>query len=151
MRNFRQIDFGSDDYRKTCQLRNEVLRVPLGLSLLDEDLAGETDMLHFGLFDDDGTLLACVIAAPISARVAKLRQMAVSPDHQGKGLGRFVIQELEQRLVSRGFRELVLHARAAAQGFYERLGYAAAGAGFIEVGIPHVEMRKALETGDLTS
>lgn len=146
MSSFRQITHGSDDYQQACRLRNEVLRIPLGLLLLDEDLAGEKDMLHFGLFDDDGTLLACVIAVPFSGTVVKLRQMAVSPRLQGKGVGREVMQELERQLVSRGFREFTLHARVAVQGFYERLGYTVAGEEFIEVGIPHVEMRKRLET-----
>ena len=41
-------------------------------------------------------------------------------------------------------REVTLHARANVVGFYERLGYSAQGDPFLEVGIPHRHMRRAL-------
>jgi predicted GNAT family N-acyltransferase len=43
-----------------------------------------------------------------------------------------------------GGREIMMHARKTAIGFYEKLGYTAEGDEFSEVGIPHVEMRKSL-------
>jgi len=141
---FRQIAYGSDEYGLACRLRDEVLRKPLGLSLDQENLAAEAAMLRFGLFDHDEGLVACVIAVPLSPTTAKIRQMAVHPNHQGQGMGRVVMGALEQALLSRGFRELVLHARAAVQGFYLALGYTVTGPGFVEVGIPHVPMAKTL-------
>ncbi len=141
---FRQIEYGSADYDLTYQLREEVLRKPLGLSLHQEDLAAEQTMLHFGLFHENGGLLACVIAVPLSPTKAKIRQMAVQPSHQGQGMGRQVIEALEWELLSRGFCEVELHARAAVQGFYRSLGYTVTGQEFVEVGIPHVPMAKTL-------
>jgi predicted GNAT family N-acyltransferase len=44
----------------------------------------------------------------------------------------------------RGFRELVMHARMTAVGFYKRQGYQFSGPEFEEVTIPHVRMYKAL-------
>jgi len=43
-----------------------------------------------------------------------------------------------------GGKEVMMHARKTAMGFYEKLGYAAVGDEFSEVGIPHVEMKKNL-------
>ena len=34
---FREVAFGSDDYRRECVLRQLVLRAPLGLDLFAED------------------------------------------------------------------------------------------------------------------
>ena len=65
--NFRQITYGSQEYERAWALREEGLRAPLGLSLRDENLAPEKNQLHFGLFEPDGTLVACVIAVPLAA------------------------------------------------------------------------------------
>jgi hypothetical protein len=119
-----------------------VLRQPLGLWLGTGDVAADDRQLHFGLFDSGGGLTACVVAVPVSPVKAKIRQMAVAPAWQGKGLGRRLMEELERELKTRGFREFGLHARRSAEGFYQRLGYTAVGGEFIEVSIPHVKMVK---------
>lgn len=141
---FREIAFESEDYRQECVLRNLVLRIPLGLSLYDEDLGLEKTQLHFGLFDDSGRLVGCVVAVPLSPCEAKIRQMAVGPDCQGKGNGRSMIYRIEDHLERRGFTRLCLHARTTAVGFYEKMCYKKTGAEFVEVGIPHVRMEKIL-------
>ena len=141
--NFTQIPYGSESFKAKCTLRHEVLRVPIGLSLHDEDLSGERDQLHFGLFDED-ELVACVIAVLLSPTEAKIRQMAVSPEHQGKGWGRRVIEGMEQQLIAEGVTHFAMHARMSAVGFYEKLGYSGIGEEFTEVGLPHVRMEKTI-------
>jgi ribosomal protein S18 acetylase RimI-like enzyme len=138
---FAEIPYGSEAYLEECALRHEVLRLPIGLSLHDEDLSNEGDQLHFGLFDDD-KLVACVIAVLLSPNEAKIRQMAVGPEHQGRGFGRQIIEGLERHLVERGVTYFSMHARMTAVGFYEKLGYSKVGEEFSEVGIPHVRMEK---------
>jgi len=140
---FTEIPYGSEAYQAECQLRHEVLRVAIGLSLHNEDLSNERNQLHFGLFDED-ELVACVIAVPLSATEAKIRQMAVSQEHQGKGCGRRVIEGLERHLAVRGVTHFSMHARMSAVGFYEKLGYSKVGEKFTEVGIPHVRMEKVV-------
>ena len=145
---FREIEFGSDDFRRECELRQAVLRAPLGLSLYNEDLEPERQQFHFGLFGDDGELLACVIAAPLSPTKVRIRQMAVGREHQGKGCGRRIIQEMENLLAHRGFIHLTMHARMTAVGFYTKLGYTRMGPEFREMGIPHVSMEKRLQSSN---
>lgn len=139
---FREIVVGTGEYRLECLLREEILRKPLGLRLGDDDLAGERDQLHFGLFEPDGDLVGCVVVVPLSPAHARIRQMAVSPHHQRKGLGRRLMNEIEKTLKARGFEHLVLDARASAAGFYERLGYTVASEEFSKVTVPHVRMEK---------
>ncbi len=141
---FREIAFGSPEYRLECRLREEVLRRPLELPLSEEDLAGEEDQLHFGLFEAGGDLVACVVAVPLSPIDARIRQMAVSPPHRRKGLGERMMGELERNLKARGFRNLVLEARTSAVGFYEKLGYTIDGDEFVHVTIPHLRMVKTV-------
>lgn len=140
---FREIEYGSPAFRDGCELRNRMLWLSVGLNLFEANLDHERQELHFGLFDDD-TLLACVIAVPISPNVAKIRQMAVSPTRQGRGCGRSIIQDLEKNLAGKGFRHLFMHARLTAAVFYEKLGYLTTGPEFLEVGLPHVRMEKVL-------
>ncbi|MGH8045821.1 MAG: GNAT family N-acetyltransferase [Chthoniobacterales bacterium] len=141
---FREIVFDSDEYARECALRDEVLRVPLGMALEREDLETEKAELHFGLFRHDGVLLACAVASPTSPGVARIRQVAVSPHHQNLGLGRKLMHGLENDLHARGFHQLTLHARTTVAGFYEKLGYVRIGGEFIEISIPHVEMEKRI-------
>jgi predicted GNAT family N-acyltransferase len=143
---FRTIPPASEAYRLECALRNEVLRRPLGMDLRDEDLTAEADQSHFGLFDGE-TLVACVIVMPLTTTEVKLRQMAVSPAAQGKGVGRQLLERLHLELLRQGREKVVLHARLTAVGFYSKLGYHGEGGEFTEVGIPHRKMsRRLVET-----
>lgn len=146
---FREIAFGSEDFRDECELRHAVLRAPLGLSLHDEDIDRERTHLHFGLFDETGNLVACVVAIPQSSTEARIRQMAVRDGHQGRSHGRTLLRSAEDHLAQRGFRHLSLHARLPAAGFYEKMGYTSTGAPFIEIGIPHVRMEKTMSPAPL--
>jgi predicted GNAT family N-acyltransferase len=141
---FCEIAFGSDDYRREFSLRDEVLRAPLGLSLTAKDISDEAGQMHFGLFEPEGTLVACVIAVPLSQIEAKIRQMAVLTSRQRQGFGAKIMGEVERVLRAKGFSKLVLHARVSVAGFYRRLGYSAVGDEFVEVTIPHVRMEKAI-------
>lgn len=150
---FRVIDFDSDAYRQTLDLRERVLRRPLGRSLSAKDLAGEREQWHFGLFDEEGKLTACLVAAPaqgVTNPSVRLRQMAVDPDHHSRGLGRRLIRETEEELGRRGITSITLHARTSATGFYARLGYRTTGDEFMEIGVPHQAMKKTLDSASGT-
>lgn len=142
----REIEFGSDDYAKECKLRNEVLRLPLGRNLFNEDLSGEINQIHFGIFDGSNNLIACAIAVVCSPTEAKIRQFAVDITHQGKGHGQNMMHFIEVKLAQQGINHFVLNARMNAVSFYEKLGYKTVGQEFIEVGIPHVKMEKIIQS-----
>jgi predicted GNAT family N-acyltransferase len=84
------------------------------------------------------------LAAPLSPAQMKLRQMAVATARQRQGLGRTLLSGVEAILLGGGVKTLTLHVRWSSVGFYRRLGYATHGERFIEIGLPHVEMRKRL-------
>ena len=138
-----EIEYGSEQYRRTLRLREAVLRNPLGLRLEEDDLRGEDRQWHFGLFSND-RVIACVIAVPLSATEARIRQTAVEPSCQRQGLASTMMRQLEDRLAARGMLSLGMHARASAVGFYSKLGYQPVGKVFVEVTIPHRKMVKSL-------
>ena len=53
----RIIDHGTKEYQQMVNLRNEILRKPLGLALLSEELEKEKDDVLMGAFEDDDRLL----------------------------------------------------------------------------------------------
>jgi predicted GNAT family N-acyltransferase len=80
----------------------------------------------------------------VAADIYKLRQMAVSGELQGKGIGKMLVAAAEVFAAQNGYNKIVLHARKVAMGFYHALGYTQAGTEFSEVGIPHYAMEKTL-------
>jgi N-acetylglutamate synthase-like GNAT family acetyltransferase len=140
----RKIEFGSDDFRQACELRNQVLRLPLGLNLFDENLSLERQQLHFCIFDINNQVIACAIGVVCSATDARIRQMAVDLNHQQMGYGRSIIQFIERYLGQQGITRLHLHARLTAAGFYEKLGYVKSGDTFLEINLPHHRMEKTI-------
>jgi len=137
----RFIDYGSPEYQEMIALRMEILRKPLGLSFNEEDLAKEKDDILLGAFEDD-QLVACCILTRVSEETCKLRQMAVHEKMQRNGIGAALMHFAENVARDAGFKSMIMNARKTAQGFYEKLGYKADGNEFIEVTIPHYEMRK---------
>ena len=64
---------------------------------------------------------------------------------QRKGLGKILVANAEETTLENGYKQIILHARITAQGFYEKLGYAPFGNIFTEVTIPHIAMQKSLQ------
>ena len=124
-------------------LRYDVFCVEQGVSL-EEELDGlDDDALHLVVVDDGEVVGTCRLLA--HGAEVKLGRMAVAPTHRGRGLA--------AELLDRGRRPGARAARAAhrarrpalAQALYERAGYAPYGDVFLDAGIEHVMMGKALE------
>ena len=139
----RIIDHGSKEYQQMIDLRDHVLRKPLGLTFNNEDLEKEKQDILIGCFDDD-KLEACCLLTKVDSKTVRLRQMAVLSGLQGKGVGRILMQFAENIARDRGYRKLLMHARKTALGFYEKLGYRVNGDEFVEVTLPHFVMEKNL-------
>ena len=138
----REVQYGSDYYRRIMDMRYAILRAPLGLDWSGEDLDAEAEQLHFGLFDDNDALVACVVVKLLSRETAKVRQMAVEESFRAMGNGRFLLEGVEAILYQRGIRRIEMDARKIAVAFYEKLGYEIEGAQFTQVTIPHFRMVK---------
>lgn len=141
--NFRLVEYGSRTYRKAIQLREAVLRRPLGLAYTKADLAAEADQLHFVGFMN-GEPVACAVLQWIAPGIAKMRQVAIRPAMQRQGLGRRLVKAFEEEARQREANKIMLHARQAAVAFYLRLDYEVIGEPFEEIGIPHQQMCKSL-------
>jgi len=152
-----EVRHGTDEYRQTVAMRDEILRRPLGLTFSPEELAEEKDSFHLACRQDGklpargprglgppGKLAACLVLKPLSEQQIQMRQLAVDADFQGRGLGTQLVGYSEVFARQRGYRQIVMHARETAVGFYEKLGYRKEGGRFTEVTIPHYRMSKIL-------
>ena len=141
------IDHGSTEYEQMVRLRNEILRKPLGMVLDEEELLKEKNEILIAAFEED-SMLGCCMLVKENERDCRLRQMAVLNTLRGKGVGRAIMGFAENIARDRGFKRMVMHARASALGFYEKLGYKRIGDEFIEITIPHYIMEKDLHIRD---
>ncbi len=138
-----QYDWGTPLYDLSIDLRYKILREPLGLKFDKDSLEKETNCLHFGVFGECYNILACLYLVPEKEGL-HLKQMAVDTPFQRKGLGKKLIDDVENTMLCLGFDSIFMHARKTAIGFYEKLGYTKIGEEFEEVGIPHYKMLKKI-------
>ena len=139
----KQIDHGSPEYIKMIDLRNQILRKPLGLTFTNEELENEKNEILIAAFEED-EILGCCVLCPIENERFRLRQMAVKDDVQGKGIGASIMSFAETIAKDKGYKYMLMHARDSAIGFYEKFGYKVIGTPFIEVNLPHHIMEKEL-------
>ncbi len=137
------IAHGSAEYEAAVGLRYRILRQPLGLTFTPEQLAAEAEDIHIAAFSGE-RLIGCLLLTSLSPETVKMRQVAVHEPFRGQGIGSRLVAFSEEAARERGYRTMVLHAREEAVPFYQRLGYAPVGEPFIEITIPHREMRKTL-------
>lgn len=143
--NIFQIEFATPEYDEAVRLRYEVLRRPLGLDFTPEQLAAEYDDVHLAGFDGMGRLVGYLCLTPLNKDEVKMRQVAVTPAWQGKGVGKKLVAASEELAKHLNFKKMTMHARETAVPFYLRLGYQTVGEQFEEVTIPHFKMEKKLE------
>ena len=139
----KQIDHGSREYQQMIQLRSQILRQPLGLSFSPEELEKEKNDILIAAFDDDD-MLGCCMLCPVDNNTLRLRQMAVNNNLQGKGIGASIMSFAENIARDKGYKNMMMHARDSAIGFYEKFGYEVMVDEFMEVNVPHHVMVKPL-------
>ncbi|PKL51146.1 MAG: GNAT family N-acetyltransferase [Candidatus Riflebacteria bacterium HGW-Riflebacteria-2] len=133
-----------EEWQQYYHLRWSVLRQPWGEpegSERDEQ-DGETE--HCAVVAD-GRVIGVGRLQMNSHEEAQIRYMAVAPDCHGRGLGRRVVEFLEEKARELGAARLVLDARQNAVGFYLILGYNVTADSYLLFGkIQHYRMQKDL-------
>jgi predicted GNAT family N-acyltransferase len=126
-------------------LRRAVFCDEQGVGIEDE-LDGRDDAaMHLVAVDGGEVVGTCRLL--LDGREVTLGRMAVAPAARGRGLGRALLAEADRRAADLGGDGIVLAAQVGARGLYERAGYQARGDVFLDAGIEHVKMAKALAPG----
>jgi predicted GNAT family N-acyltransferase len=124
-------------------LRYEVFCLEQGVSLAEERDGLDGEALHLVVVADGEVFGTCRLLAEGSE--VKLGRMAVASGHRGRGLAADLLVEAEAQAREMGARRIALAAQLGARTLYERAGYAPYGDVFLDAGIEHVMMGKALE------
>lgn len=128
----------------TCQhLRRVVFIEEQGVSEADEVDGLDGSAIH--LLALDGAEPVGTARLLVKGAVGKIGRVCVLPVARGTGLGAALIRSALDVLRDQpGVTEAYLGSQSHATGFYEKLGFAVEGEEFMDAGIPHRHMRRAL-------
>ncbi|MCU0902888.1 MAG: GNAT family N-acetyltransferase [Tabrizicola sp.] len=128
----------------TCQaLRRVVFIEEQGVPEADEVDGLDGRAIH--LLAWDGECPVGTARLLVKGEVGKIGRVCVLPEARGLGLGAALIREALVVLQGQpGVIEAYLGSQSQATGFYEKLGFVVEGDEFLDAGIPHRHMRRAL-------
>ena len=139
---FKIINHGSAEYKAAVKLREGILRKPLGLTFLPEELEAEKEHIQIAGFQGDEVISTAVLVP--EGKDYKMQRVVVKQGVQDSGIGSKMMGFCEDRAKKHGFKTIYCHARDSAMNFYLKNGYMAEGDYFDEDTIPHIKMRKML-------
>ena len=127
-------DLKTTDVAAICEINKEALGYSFSLEETASQLAKlSQDSHHYLLgFEDEAShqLLGYVHAEVYESLYSKpgfnILALAVLPQTQGKGIGKTLLQGLEQEAEKRGYKFIRLNSadhRISAHAFYEKVGY----------------------------
>ncbi|PDZ00483.1 GNAT family N-acetyltransferase [Bacillus thuringiensis] len=133
------------DLENAFHIRKEVFVKEQGVPLADE----------FDIFDEIGEqckhILVYYHEFPVGTGrirfvdgVGKLERICILKDYRTYGLGKVIIQTLEEIARNEQVTKVKLHGQTQAEGFYKKLGYQTSSDIFMEDSIPHILMTKML-------
>lgn len=142
--NFKRIRT-EEDLQKSFNIRKAVFvqeqQVP------EEDEFDEFDVLNalceHIVVEDEGQAIASGRLRVVDG-VGKLERICVLASHRSAGIGKIIVQGLEEIAMDKGLARLKLHGQTHAEEFYLKLGYETTSDVFMEDGIPHIVMEKKL-------
>ncbi|MBZ5752308.1 GNAT family N-acetyltransferase [Metabacillus rhizolycopersici] len=134
-----------NDLKKAFRIRKEVFVEEQGVPLEDE--FDEFDKLN----DLCEHILVYYNEQPVGTGrlrvvdgVGKLERICILEPYRKFGLGKIIINTLEEIAKEKGISRVKLHGQTQAEGFYKKLGYHTSSDIFMEDGIPHLLMVKEL-------
>ena len=137
MVHIQEIQTSSPYYQQERKLRNKVLLRPIGIPDYGWEMNDKISW-HFVALKDH-SVIGCVILCPLNKERSKaqLMQMAVDIEHQGKGIGKMLVEHLLKFASQNGIKEVIIHSRSDVTSFYKQFGFNISGEEFEEVGIKH--------------
>ncbi len=111
-----------EEWDSYFNLRYQVLRAPWNQPRGSERNEGDATAEHFAFFENEQIIGVGRLDFTENLG-SQIRFMAVDERHQGKGIGRQLMEHMEEIARNKGCKETILHAREIALPFYEKLGY----------------------------
>lgn len=138
---FKIIKYNSPEYQKTLQLRDEVMRKPLGLQLSEDDVKYDDKRIHIAGYLGGELVCGCSLRI-IHQKMVHIYSVFVKQNFQNQGIGKQLMAFAEHYAKSNGAARLYLEGRKTAQHFYLKCGFLPCGSEYVDMNIPHQDMRK---------
>jgi len=113
----------------------------------EQNIPAETE---FDGDDENADHLLALNSAGMAVGCARLLdsgligRVAVLKEARGNGLGRELMSALVEAAATKKLNRVFLHAQDSAEGFYKNLDFIPTGVSFVEAGIKHLTMERAL-------
>ncbi|WP_328795505.1 GNAT family N-acetyltransferase [Jannaschia marina] len=131
------------DLAEALAIRAAVFIDGQGVPRAEEVDGRDPDCLHWLATDAIGPVATLRVLSK-SRTIAKIQRVAVLARARGTGLGARLMLRVMEELPDLGFTHATLGAQLSALGFYERLGFVARGPIYLDAGIEHRDMDRAL-------
>jgi len=112
-----------DDFKHYFHFRWRLLRAPWNQIEGSEIDDIENDCFHIMVISSKQKIAGIGRLQFNSKNESQIRYMAVDKKFEGQGIGRLIIQALENHAYEKASQTIVLDARESAIGFYEKMGY----------------------------
>lgn len=110
------------EWESYYDLRYRVLREPLQQPRGSERNEGDKEGIHFALWRND--VIVAIARLDLQEHfVCQVRFVAVENNLQGQGIGKMIMNAVEEEAKVQNCQKIILHARDYAVEFYLRLGY----------------------------
>lgn len=136
---FNEQNYLSDDARF---IRQKVFNEEQGFNDEFDDL--DLAATHLVLYNGDEPVGVCRFFGGENG-IYHIGRVAVVSNYRGQDLGTLIMNEAERILTLRGAKQIELSAQCRVSGFYEKNGYKARGAEYLDEGCPHIKMIKNLK------
>ncbi|WP_246625034.1 GNAT family N-acetyltransferase [Fictibacillus nanhaiensis] len=132
-------------YQDALHVRREVFVVEQQIDESEEIDGYEDSSIHFVLYENNKPVGASRMRKVNSD--GKVERVCILSSHRNKGLGEELMSAMEQTAHNQSISSLILYAQIQAEDFYKKLGYHTTSAEpFLDANIPHVAMKKVLNT-----
>lgn len=140
----RRIEPKGPLYAAEIELRDKVLRGPVGRSRHAEDFDRDRAGIHF-IAIDDGRVVGCLGLYPLAEGALEMRHVAVDEASRGRGVGAALCRFAVDWALAQGVRQIELGGRTSAQGFYEACGFIVTGPEYEKHRIAHRKFVRSLQ------
>lgn len=139
---FKEIAYRSKEWEEAVNLREKILREPLGSKFSEEELEEEKDHIQIAGFLNEKLVATAVLVT--EGQNMKMQRVVVTDNLRSKNIGSRMMSFCEELARDRNINIMYCHARNTAVNFYTRNDYQKVGDYFDEDGIPHLKMIKNL-------
>lgn len=130
------------ELRQALGLRDRIFCGEQGVSAAAERDGRDGEALHLVAVDGGAVVGTCRLLFVRDA--AFLGRLAVEGEHRRRGIGAALLRAAAQHASAAGASRINLHAQLDVRELYAGVGYVELGDPFVEEGIDHVTMEKAL-------